>query len=157
MFKHCLNFPESNTFHAPPPFCSNKSLFFRHVENKVISGEIQRILLKNICICTWKFNILRIKIELWMFCISRHVFPGDFYDEITINNTKFSSSFTTPGAPRRTITTWDIISDLPAISSGKLVLLPPGILSQIYQIYLQVNWYYYHLGYYLRFTRYTFR
>ena len=92
-----------------------------------------------------------------MFCISRHVFPGDFYDEITINNTKFSSSFTTPGAPRRTITTWDIISDLPAISSGKLVQLPSGILSQIYQIYLQVNWYYYHLGYYLRFTRYTFR
>ena len=85
------------------------------------------------------------------------MFPGDFYDEITINNIKYSSTFTTPGAPRRTITTWDIISDLPAISSGKMVLLPPGILYQIYQLYLQVNWYYYHLGYYIRFTSYIFR
>ena len=81
------------------------------------------------------------------------MFPGDFYDEITINNIKYSSTFTTPGAPRRTITTWDIISDLPAISSGKLVLYTTWDTISDLPDKIQKTGTIYHLGYYIRFTR----
>ena len=34
MFKHCLNFPESNTFHAPPPYFL--SFLFIHICQKYL-------------------------------------------------------------------------------------------------------------------------
>ena len=47
-----------------------------------------------------------------------HCFQGPHFQEIEVDGRKFSTTSTRPGAPRRALTCWDAISDLPPISSG---------------------------------------
>ena len=50
-----------------------------------------------------------------------HVFPGRMFEEVILLNKRFFGTNMSPGAPRRSITTWDVISDLLRISSGNTV------------------------------------
>eukprot|EP00092_Neocalanus_flemingeri_P000044 GFUD01000045.1.p1 GENE.GFUD01000045.1~~GFUD01000045.1.p1 ORF type:complete len:874 (+),score=224.36 GFUD01000045.1:3-2624(+) len=47
-----------------------------------------------------------------------HCFQGPHFQEIEVDGRKFSTTCTRPGAPRRALTCWDAISDLPPIASG---------------------------------------
>ena len=45
-------------------------------------------------------------------------FPGPHFSEVDVDRRKFSTTTKRPGAPRRALTVWDTLSDLPAIPSG---------------------------------------
>jgi len=47
-----------------------------------------------------------------------HCFQGPHFMEIEVDGRKFSTTSIRPGAPRRSLTCWDAISDLPPIPSG---------------------------------------
>jgi len=48
----------------------------------------------------------------------QHCFQGPHFMEIEVDGRKFSTTSTRAGAPRRALTCWDAISDLPPIHSG---------------------------------------
>ena len=47
-----------------------------------------------------------------------HTFAGPHYLEVEVDGRKYAPTNVRPGAPRRALTVWDAISDLPAIPSG---------------------------------------
>mgnify|MGYP002628180812 CR=1 FL=1 len=47
-----------------------------------------------------------------------HNFPGPHFQEIEVDGRKYSTTCSRPGAPRRALTCWDAISDLPVIPAG---------------------------------------
>ena len=47
-----------------------------------------------------------------------HTFAGPHYLEVVVDGRKYSPTCKWPGAPRRALTVWDTISDLPPIHSG---------------------------------------
>ena len=47
-----------------------------------------------------------------------HTFSGPHYLEVEVDGRKYSPTCKRPGAPRRALTVWDAIGDLPAIRSG---------------------------------------
>ena len=49
----------------------------------------------------------------------RHVFPGGLSEDLIIDKKRRIGTGRNPGAPKRTMTTWDVISDLPVIESGR--------------------------------------
>ena len=54
-----------------------------------------------------------------------YCFQGPHFQEIEVDGRKFSTTCSRPGAPRRALTCWDAISDLPPIPSGHEKLLIP--------------------------------
>jgi DNA (cytosine-5)-methyltransferase 1 len=54
-----------------------------------------------------------------------YCFNGPHFLGVDIDGKHFSSTSTRPGAPRRALTTWDAISDLPPVLSGASALAMP--------------------------------
>jgi len=47
-----------------------------------------------------------------------HCFQGPHFQEVEVDGRKYSTTCRRPGAPRRALTAWDAISDLPEIPAG---------------------------------------
>ena len=50
-----------------------------------------------------------------------HTFSGPHFLEVKVDGRKYSPTCKRPGAPRRALTVWDAIGDMPAISSESSV------------------------------------
>ena len=57
--------------------------------------------------------------KLPLFPKPLHTFAGPHFLEVVVDGRKYSPTFKPLGAPRRAMTVWDAISDLPPILSGQ--------------------------------------